>query len=923
MVSKDVLRRKFSEDYKKHYEVELFRREGFVRKKCKICGRYFWTLDPEREVCGEPPCGIYEFIGNPPTKRKFDYIEMWRFFADFFKKKGHTEIKRYPVVARWRDDLYFTIASISDFQPFVVRGEVEPPANPLIVPQVCLRFGDIPNVGITGRHFTSFIMGGQHAFNSRDKFVYWKDECLEMNFEFLTKYLGIPKEEIVAKEDVWAGGGNFGPSIEYFTRGLEIVNQVFMQFEETPEGPKELSTKVIDVGWGHNRLVWISRGDPTAYDGVFGPVIRRMVKESGVEMDEELIEKYAKLSALLNFDEVSNMEEMWRKVSERVGVSVRYLKENVLPLSALYSIADHTRTLLFAITDGAIPSNVGGGYNLRVILRRALSFIERYSLPFDVEDVAYWHIDYLKDLFPEVEDSYDEFLKVIGIEKKRFKRTLSKARAIATKLLKDERIKDRTYFSKKLAELYDTHGITPEIVQSLAKEKKVEVEIPLDWYKEIMERHKGVGKTKVEKGKFEIDAELLEGLPKTRTLYYDDSYLKEFDAKVLKVIDKRYVVLDKTCFYPEGGGQPSDTGYIEDSRVVDVQKLGGVIIHVVDGFEGKEGDMVHCRIDWKRRIALMRNHTSTHILICASRNVLGRHVWQWGSQLNEEVSRLDITHYEPLSDDVIFEIERLANRIVMENREVRTFFMSRREAEDKYGFRLYQGGAIPGKELRIVEIDGWEVEACGGTHVRRTGDIGLIRIVRTKRIQDGVVRIEFASGEGAIEHIEREKKILRDVAETLKVDVEKAPETAKKFFEEWKKQRKMIKRLKELLSDFYLEDLKRRRVDIGGCHVYSSFIEGLDDRSLIEMGKRAVERSQRTLVLILTREGESYRYLVSSSQDLILRLTELKSVSKEFITGGLGKVSENVYIGGGRLKVSEEDFLRDFPRAIVESLPVG
>ncbi|MCD6381201.1 MAG: alanine--tRNA ligase, partial [Candidatus Odinarchaeota archaeon] len=558
MVSKDVLRRKFSEDYKKHYEVELFRREGFVRKKCKICGRYFWTLDPEREVCGEPPCGIYEFIGNPPTKRKFDYIEMWRFFADFFKKKGHTEIKRYPVVARWRDDLYFTIASISDFQPFVVRGEVEPPANPLIVPQVCLRFGDIPNVGITGRHFTSFIMGGQHAFNSKNRFVYWKDECLEMNFEFLTKYLGIPKEEIVAKEDVWAGGGNFGPSIEYFARGLEIVNQVFMQFEETPEGPKELSTKVIDVGWGHNRLVWISRGDPTAYDGVFGPVIRRMVRESGIEIDGGFIEKYAKLSALLNFDEISNMEEMWRKVSERIGVSVRYLKENVLPLSALYSIADHTRTLLFAITDGAIPSNVGGGYNLRVILRRALSFIERYSLPFDIEDVAYWHINYLKDLFPEVEDSYDEFVKVIDVEKRRFKKTLSKARAIATKLLKDKRIKDRTYLSKKLAELYDTHGITPEIVQSLAKERKVEVEIPLDWYKEITERHKGIGKAKVEKGRIVINAELLEGLPKTRTLYYEDPYLKEFDAKVLRVIDKKYVVLDRTCFYPEGGGQPSD-----------------------------------------------------------------------------------------------------------------------------------------------------------------------------------------------------------------------------------------------------------------------------------------------------------------------------------------------------------------------------
>ncbi|MHA1506270.1 MAG: alanine--tRNA ligase [Candidatus Asgardarchaeia archaeon] len=920
MISKDVLRKKFSEDYKKHYEVELFRREGFVRKRCEICGRYFWTLDPERNVCGEPPCGVYEFVGNPPTKKKFDYIEMWRFFADFFKKKGHTEIKRYPVVARWRDDLYFTIASISDFQPFVVRGEVEPPANPLIVPQVCLRFGDIPNVGITGRHFTSFIMGGQHAFNSRDKFVYWKDECLDMNFEFLTRYLGIPREEIIAKEDVWAGGGNFGPSVEYFARGLEIVNQVFMQFEETPEGPKELSTKVIDVGWGHNRLVWISRGDPTAYDGVFGPVIGRMIRESGVELDGELIERYAKLSALLNFDEISNMDEMWKRVSSRVGVSVDYLKENVLPLSALYSIADHTRTLLFAITDGAIPSNVGGGYNLRVILRRALSFIERYSLPFDIEDVAYWHIKYLKDLFPEVEGSYDEFVKVIEVEKKRFQRTLSKARTIATKLLRDERIKDPTYLSKKLAELYDTHGITPEIVQSLAKERNVEVEIPLDWYKEITEKHKGVEKTKVERERVEIEVERLEGLPKTRTLYYEDAYLKEFDAKVLKVFDKKYVVLDRTCFYPEGGGQPSDTGYIGNSRVVDVQKLGGVIVHVVDGFEGKEGDIVHCKIDWKRRAALMRNHTSTHILICASRNVLGRHVWQWGSQLNEEVSRLDITHYEPLSEEEIFEIERLANKIVMENREVRTFFMSRREAEDKYGFRLYQGGAVPGKELRIVEIDGWEVEACGGTHVRRTGDIGLIRIVRTKRIQDGVVRIEFASGEGAVKRIEREKKLLRSVAETLKVDVEKAPETAKKFFEEWKKQRKMIKKLRELLSNFYLESLKRNRMDIEGYCVYSTFIEELDERSLIEMGKRAVEGSQKTLVLILTKEEGGYRYLISSSQDLSIKLTKVKEMLKDFITGGLGKVSENVYIGGGKLKVAEEDFLRDFPKAIIESL---
>ncbi|MEQ9715553.1 MAG: alanine--tRNA ligase [Candidatus Asgardarchaeia archaeon] len=909
MLSKDELRKKFSKDYKIHYEVDFFKQEGFIRKKCPICNRYFWTLDPDREVCGEPPCESYEFIGNPPTNKKFDYIEMWRFFADYFKKRGHTEIKRYPVVARWRDDLYFTIASISNFQPFVVRGEVDPPANPLVVPQVCLRFGDLSNVGVTGRHFTSFIMGGQHAFNTKEKTIYWKNECLEMNFIFLTKWLGIPKEEIVAKEDVWVGGGNFGPSMEYFIRGLEVVNQVFMQYEQTPEGPKELSTRVIDVGWGHERLVWISNGTPTSYECVFGPVMEKLIKHGNVDIDWDLFSRYAKLAGSLDVTEIKNISSTWEKIAKQLSVDVDYLKSTVAPMQALYAIGDHVRTLVFALTDGAIPSNVGGGYNLRVVLRRALSFLDKYNFDFTLGDVALWHIDYLKDLFPELEEAYDDIIKIFNLEAERFRKTYSRAVNMIKNILK----RKKEISLEKWRELYVSHGITPEIVQEVANKENIKIDIPPDVYSVIAEKDESVPKREEKKAEIIIDLSQVEGLPPTKTLYYEDSYIKEFDAKVLKILDgngKKYVILDKTAFYPEGGGQPGDTGEINGRSVIDTQKVGQLVVHIMPEVDFSEGDIVHGKIDWERRIQLMRHHTATHILLGSARKVLGRHVWQWGSQLNPEVSRLDITHYQSLTLDEIEKIERLINRVIMENREVITKFMDRRKAEDTYGFRLYQGGVVPGKTIRVLEVKDWDVEACGGTHVKKTGDIGLVRIVRVKRIQDGVVRIEYAVGESALDFMNRDRRLLTKAADILHVETEKLPDTVLRFFNEWKQYRKELERARIELVKLKINLLLQKKRLINDVYFIVDCVDVVNQKELLEYGNQISNIVDYPLFAVLiTKIDRSIRFLVVGNSAFCDKGYSIEVIAKEIakiLSGGAGKVSSTIYQGGSKL-VSDID----------------
>lgn len=743
MFTKESLKKEFSRKWKEQYEVDIFRQLGFMRKSCPKCGKHFWTADPERELCGDPPCENYSFIGKTITRKKWDYIQTWREFEKFFRKENHASVTRYPVVDRWRPDLFFTIASIQDFQR-IDRGNMvmEYPSDPLIVPQVCLRFPDITNVGITGRHHTSFIMSGQHSFGE-----YWKDRCIELNFRFLNKVMGIPEKELVYVEDIWAmpDFSQFGPCLETFSRGLELVNSVFSQYTAKGSSYTELPQKVIDVGWGHERLVWFTNGTHTGYDAVFGPVIRWMKARSGFKKSS-LFDRYSTLAGSLNFGEVRNIQKVRRDIAGKLGVSEKYLNEVIEPIQALYAIADHFKTLLFAVTDGAIPSNVGGGYNLRVILRRALSFMKEHNLDFTPQKIAELHASHLRPLFPELRGGLDIFSKIMDFEKERYENTMKKATGIIEQEIK------KGINRKTMVTLYTSHGITPELIEKIAEEKKLDIEIP-DVYSDITSGHMTGEK---EEGHVRMD---VTGIPATKMMYYDNPYGKTFKARVIKKKGE-WVVLDKTFFYAEGGGQLSDRGMIKANgktyTVEDVQKIGDVIIHKVRGL--REGQSVHGEIDWERRQTLMKMHTGTHLIAGASRKVIGPHIWQAGAHKDLDFSRIDLTHYKAFTQEELESIEKIANEAIKKQIDVKAEFMPRKEAEAKYGFILYQGGASPGKTIRIINVKGFDVEACGGTHVTNTGEIGPIKIVRSERIQDGVNRLVFACGEPAIRFLKSQEE---------------------------------------------------------------------------------------------------------------------------------------------------------------------
>jgi len=624
-------------------------------------------------------------------------------------------------------------------------------------------------------------MIGQHSLCDGTQ-GYWKDRCIELDFRLLSGPFDIKPEEIIFLEDLWVGPGAFGPSLEYFVRGLEIGNAVFTEFKSTNSTIEPMKEKIIDMGAGLERFAWITQGTPTSYDVTFEPILRYLKKQTGIKYDSEFFLRYSKLAGSLNLDEVKSINAMRKQIANQLGVNVELLNKKIKPLEAMYAISDHTMGLTFAITDGLLPSNVGGGYNLRVILRRALGFIDDFRWNVDLMDICNLHARHLRLICPELSEHLDEIQKILDIEKKRFHNTkLRTERIVKTLVEKGEEIKEET-----LIKLYDSEGITPELVQDFVPDLK----IPFDFYVRVTEKHMGEKKITIEEP---ID---VNGLPATELLVYDDPNKMEFQAKVLKMINDKYVVLNKTYFYPKGGGQKSDVGFIGDLPISDVQKIGDVVVHRLIG-KLEKGKTVKCSINEYRRDILRKHHTATHIVNVAAREVLGNHVWQHGAEKTSEKARLDITHYETLTEDEVEKIEQKANEIVRRNLPVKIELLPRSEAEKKYGFRIYQGGVVPEDELRIVSIGNIDHEACGGLHLEKTGEVEFITILKTKRIQDGIDRIEFTVGSVALKYLKEKESLLKETAKLLKVKEEKVPQAVKELFEKWKAKKKELKKLRK------------------------------------------------------------------------------------------------------------------------------
>ncbi|HIJ99488.1 TPA: alanine--tRNA ligase [archaeon] len=750
------LKHKTDKDPSSYYAVSVLEENDFHRENCVKCSKFFWTAS-DSSLCGDPECsGSYTFIGDPPTKNKLDFIQVWKNFSKFFNKAGYESINRYPIVARWRDDVYWNNASIYNFQPHVVSGEVEPPANPLIVPQLCARFNDIDNVGVTGRHYTSFVMIGQHAFTPPDKFE--QDKYFRDIYDWLVKGIGIAPHELKFHEDQWGGGGNLGPCMEWFARGLELGNQVYINYEYGDYGVRDLDLKVLDMGTGQERYSWLSHGTDTSYEANYPTAVKQLYKVSGVKPDRTLLSRFLPYSGLLNSEEVSSIDKAWEGIAKHLDVDTKVLREEIAPLTSLYAIGDHTRTLLISINDGAIPSNVGGCYNLRVILRRALSFIDNYDWNLDLSDICETHAKYLKPQYPELLENLESVREILDYEKSKYISTRKKSKQTVMQAIK------KGVSDSVLIGLYDSHGVSPEYVKELAAEDGKTVKVPENFYALVAERHPEVEK-KAKPKKADVS-----GIAETDMLYYKHFNRKfKFDAKVLNLIGKDKLVLDKTLFYPTGGGQEHDTGTLNDYKVVDVSKSSGVVIHTLDKHKLKAGDKVHGIVDKERRLSLAKNHTAAHIVGGAARQILGPHTWQTGSQIDVDKGRLDISHYKAITAEEVSEIEKLANKVVAENRKTEKGLEDRAEAEKKYGFILYQGGVVPGNQIRVMKIPGLDIQACGGTHLDSTGEVEGVKIIKTEKIQDGVVRLVFVAGKGLLEERrQKEESIEKAVSELVK-----------------------------------------------------------------------------------------------------------------------------------------------------------
>ncbi|MFH1650266.1 MAG: alanine--tRNA ligase [Candidatus Woesearchaeota archaeon] len=790
---KNKFRQTFYNNPEKYYPVEILKQEGYTRYFCENCKKPFWSMKKSSR-CGDPSCNpelSFGFIGNTPAKEKLSYVDVWKNFSAMFKKFGYTPIKRYPTVARWNPTLEYTNASIAAFQPFVISGEIQPPANPLVIPQFCLRFGDIDNVGITMSHHTGFVMIGQHMFVPPEKWD--QNEVFRHIHEWNTKGLGLKNEDLTYHEDAWAGGGNFGCCMEFFSKGCELGNQVYMLYEQTPTGHRDLNLKVLDMGMGMERNAWFSQGSSTIYDAVFPAVNKKLYSITGYKPDEALLKKYVPNAGLLNADETDDMEGQWKIVAKRAGTTSKELKEAIIPLSAIYSIGEHTRTLLVSLTDGALPSNVGGAHNLRMLYRRARSMQERQGWKLELNDVTEWHAKELKPLFPELNEHLETVKRILSSEDAKYRENKSRTKQIIEKII------TKKVDTKTILELYDSQGIDPKEIQDAAKTKGQKIDVPDNFYALLSERHQLETPQKAQtKRHFDIDTSTLAG---TELLYWQHYDLFDFEARVLKA-EGNFVVLDRTAFYPTSGGQEHDSGKINDERVVDCAKNGNVVIHIMEvPTKLKVGMTVGGKVDSERRIQLAQHHTSTHIIGGAAKKVLGDHIWQAGAAKSIEKARLDVTHYETITDEQLKQIENEANRIIKENKPVFKEFMPRNVAEARYGFRIYQGGAVPGKEIRIVELQGWDVQACGGTHLNNTGEAVCIKILKSSKVQDGAIRIEFVAGNAALKFIETEKTILDALSQELNCDYLEIPGRIEELFELWKKAKKAGKSGLKLTAD--------------------------------------------------------------------------------------------------------------------------
>lgn len=792
---------------------------------------------------------------------------------------------------------------------------------------------DIDNVGKTGRHTMAFEMMAHHAFNTREDVdedeyayygeVYWKDRTVELCDGFFDS-LGVDLEEVIYIEDPWVGGGNAGPAIEVIYRGVELATLVFMSMEQDPDGEYEMKdgnryspmdTYIVDTGYGLERWTWVSQGTPTVYEAVYPDMIAFLKENAGLEHtdeEEELIYRAAKLAGHMDIDEAEDMETARGEIAAELDVDTAELEDLMEPLEDIYAIADHCRTLAYMLGDGIVPSNVGTGYLARMVLRRTKRLCDTAGVDAPLDELVDMQAERLEY------ENRDTIRDIVRTEVEKYRETLERGGRRVETMAEEYAETGEPIPTEELIELYDSHGLQPDMVEEIAADAGAEVDVPDDFYSLVAKRHDTPeAVAEAEEG----EDERFEDLPETEKLYYDDQQRTQFEAVVLDVFEREEgydVVLDQTMFYPEGGGQPADTGTLSTDdttvEVEDVQIEDGVILHRTDENPGK-GELVNGQIDGGRRRQLMRHHTATHIVIHATRQVLGEHIRQAGAQKGVESSRIDVRHYDRISREDVKRIEDRANEIVMDNTSVTQEWPDRHDAEAEHGFDLYQGGIPPGEQIRLIHVDE-DTQACGGTHVARTGDIGAIKILNTERVQDGVERITFAAGEAAIEATQEKEDALYEAAEILDVSPEDVPDTAERFFEEWKDRGKQIEDLKEQLAEARAGGGgSGEEVDVGDA---TAVIDRID-ADMDELRATANALAEDGKIAVLGSGESGAQFVVAVPDDVGVNAGEVVGELASKVGGGGGGPADFAQ-GGGPNVDDLDDALEDAPEVLRQIL---
>ena len=864
--------------------------------------------------------------------KKFGLNELREMFLAFFESKGHLRLPSFSLIPQNDASLLLINSGMAPMKPYFT-GEQEPPRRRVCTCQKCIRTGDIENIGKTARHGTYFEMLGNFSFGD-----YFKREAIHWSWEFLTspewvgldpnrlypsvfegnettpaddeafriwnEEIGVPADHIFRfgkADNFWEhGSGPCGPCSEiYYDRGekygcgspdckvgcecdryIEVWNNVFSQFNNDGEGNyTELSQKNIDTGMGLERLACVCQD----------------------------------VYSLFDVDTVMNITN---KVSE---ITNAHYGESTAKDISLRVITDHIRSSSFMICDGVLPSNEGRGYVLRRLLRRAARHGKLLGVndPF-LYEVCETVIRENEGHYPELRERADYITKIIRIEEENFAKTIDGGLKIFADMLSEHQAKGETTFSGSDAfKLYDTYGFPIDLTIEMVEEQGMSVDQD-EFHKQMDEQRTRARKAREALGDLGwAGVEFGKDVPETEFVGYTNTSID--GAKVVALVVENelaeelmpgvegIVVLDKTPLYAEMGGQVGDHGVIcapgMTFPVHDVQKnKGGKYMHYGKLTEGslKVGDTVSASIDTERRRAIARAHSATHLLQKALQTVLGDHVHQAGSLVEPDFLRFDFTHFSALTAEELHQVEKMVNAAVLEGYSICTEEMAIDQAKEKGAMALF--GEKYGDTVRVVDMGGYSVELCGGTHLTNTAMVGSFRIESEFSVASGVRRIEAITGKKCMRRMDDLREVIFQSAEILKTKPAELVQKAQAQMDEMRVLRNLVDKYKAKEAAGETERILFGAHEVGGLKVLTAIVPDADANKLRQMGDLFRDKEPNIVAVLATVSGEKITFLAACGKEAVARGVKAGDVVKQVcaIAGGSGGGKPDSAMGGGK-----------------------